>query len=497
MACAGDKMNKIIGRVREKDILNQFLNSGKAEFLALYGRRRVGKTYLIRNFFTQTSCAFFHVTGIQDGKLTDQLEQFNKQIGTTFYKGANIAPSKRWMEAFEELTKAMQQLSKNKKIVLFFDEFPWMATKRSGLLKALDYYWNRYWVHDPRVKLVVCGSSASWVIENIINNKGGLYNRITRSLRLESFNLAETKLFLKSQGIQLNHHQILELYLVVGGVPHYLTQIEKGKSASQLIDALCFQKNGLLFGEFERLFTSLFNESDIYLKLCRIIASHRYGIGQVQLIKESKTPPGGRIIHRLKELEDAGFIVSFIPYGHKEKGIYYKVIDEYTLFYFHWIEPNLTSIKKKNQSEGYWLSKSKLPNWKSWAGYAFEAVCYKHLQNIRLALAIDPGAESGSWRYVPKRGEIEEGAQVDLLFDRPDGVVTICEIKYNEQPFTIDKSFAKILLKKAEIYRKYTHTKKQIFIAMITSGGLKRTMYSEEIISDHATLNDLFKPNSQ
>jgi uncharacterized protein len=488
-----NQMNKIIGRLKECGLLTQLLKSNKAEFLALYGRRRVGKTYLIRNFFTGAPCIFFHVTGIQEGKLTEQLEQFVKQIGTTFYKGATLAPCQRWMEAFEELTKAIQHVPKNKKVVLFFDEFPWMATKRSRLLQALDYYWNRYWVHDPRLKLIVCGSSASWVIANIINNKGGLYNRITFSLKLEPFSLAETKLFLKSQGIRLNYQHILDLYMVIGGIPHYLSRVEKGKSASQCIDELCFQKNGILFSEFEKLFTSLFDESDIYLRLCRSIAKHRYGIGQVQLIKESKAPHGGRTIHRLKELEDAGFIMSFIPYGHQEKGIYYKVIDEYTLFYFHWIEPSLSAIRKKDQASGYWLSKSTSPRWKSWAGYAFEAICYKHLSNIRTTLQIDPGAEVGSWRYVPKQRQVEEGAQIDLLFDRPDGVVTICEIKYNEQPFPIDKQYAKNLLNKVETFQKHSQTRKQIFIAMITSGGLKPTMYSEEIISGQVRLEDLFE----
>ncbi len=486
-------MTKIIGRIKERELLSRLLRSDKAEFLALYGRRRVGKTYLIRNFLTEAPCVFFHTTGIQDGSLTEQLDQFIEKLGATFYKGAALAPCKRWMDAFKELTKAIEQLPKNKKVVLFFDEFPWMATKRSRLLQALDHYWNHYWVHDPRVKLIVCGSSASWIIENILNNKGGLYNRITFSLKLEPFSLAEVKLYLKSQGVYLNHQHILALYMVIGGIPHYLSQIEKGKSTAQCIDELCFQKNGLLFSEFDRLFASLFNESDVYLKLCQTIAKYRYGIGQAQLIKESKVSLGGRTVHRLKELEDAGFIMSFIPYGHQEKGIYYKVIDEYTLFYFHWIKPSLSSIRKKDQVSGYWLSKSREPSWKSWTGYAFEAVCYKHISNIRTALNIDPGAEVGSWRHVPQKGNVEAGAQIDLLFDRPDGAITICEIKYNESPFVIDKPYAKNLLNKAEIYKKHSQTKKQIFIALITSGGLKPTMYSEEIVAKSVNLDDLFK----
>ncbi len=487
-------MSKIVSRLKEKELLNRLLKSKNAEFLALYGRRRIGKTYLIRNFFEEAPCVFFHVTGMQEGKLEEQLELFVKQIGITFYNGASLAPRKRWMDAFEDLTKAIQTLPKNKKVVLFFDEFPWMATKKAKLLSALDYYWNRYWVNDPRLKLIVCGSSASWVIKNIINNKGGLYNRITYSLKLEPFTLSETKTFLRHKGIKLNHQQILDLYMVIGGVPYYLSRLNKGKSASEYIDELCFQKSGLLFGEFENLFKSLFHESETYLKLCRVIAKYRYGIGQAQLLKESQVSPGGRTVQRLKELEDAGFIMSFIPYGHKEKGITYKIIDEYTLFYFHWIEPNLSALRKKDRVSGYWHSKSKTPSWKSWGGYAFEAVCYKHLPLIRKALNMDPGAEAGTWKYVPKRKQMEEnGAQIDLLFDRPDGVITVCEIKYTEHPFVIDKAYAKSLLNKVTVYQKHTHTKKQIFLAMITSGGLKRTLYSEEHITQHVSLEDLFK----
>lgn len=490
-------MEKIISRLREKELLSQLLKSKNAEFLALYGRRRIGKTYLIRNFFEEASCVFFHVTGIQDGKLEEQLEPFMKQIGMTFYYGASLTLRKRWMDAFEDLTKAIQTLPKNKKVVLFFDEFPWMATKKAKLLQALDYYWNRHWVNDPRLKLIICGSSASWVIKNIINNKGGLYNRITYSLKLEPFTLAETKAFLKYKGIKLNHQHILNLYMVIGGVPHYLSRLSKGKSAPECIDELCFQTNGLLFGEFENLFKSLFHESEIYIKLCRVIAKYRYGIGQAQLLKESQTPSGGRAIQRLKELEDAGFIMSFIPYGHKERGVTYKIIDEYTLFYFHWIEPHLSAIRKQDRISGYWLSKSKTPAWKSWAGYAFEAICYKHLSFIRKALHMDPGAEAGTWQYVPKQKKsTEEGAQIDLLFDRPDGVITLCEIKYTEHPFSIDKAYAKNLLHKIEVYQKHTHTKKQIFMTMVTSGGLKPTLYSEELITQHVDLEALFKENS-
>ena len=482
----------ITGRIREKNILKQFLTSSKAEFMALYGRRRIGKTYLIKNFFSQESCVFFHTAGIQGGRIAEQLEQFSKQIGATFYGGASIASCRRWLDSFEELTKAINQIPSGKKIVIFFDEFPWMATRRSGLVQALDYYWNRYWVHVNRIKLIICGSSASWIIEKIINDKGGLYNRVTRTMQLDSFTLSETQALLNYMKIKLSPRQILDLYMVLGGVPHYLALIRKGLSAYQCLDELCFQKDGPLVNEFDRLFASLFNESKLYADLVKIIAKYRYGIGQAQLINESTlSSDGGRVVHRLKELEDSGFILSFIPYGHSDKGIYYRIVDEFILFYLYWIKPNLTTIRKHDRTPGYWLAKSQSPSWKSWAGYAFEAICYKHLVQIRKALSIDAGATVGSWRYAPRINK-ESGAQIDLLFDRSDDTITISEIKYNEKPFVIDKAYAAILRNKIEVFRKITKTQKQIFLAFITISGLKPTVYSEDMITQVLTLTDLF-----
>lgn len=483
---------KIIGRVREKAILRQLLMSNKPEFLALYGRRRVGKTFLVRNFFDQASCVFFHSTGIQKGKLQHQLEQFYKQIGKTFYGNAKIAIQKRWLDAFEALTEAMNQVPKKKKIVLFLDELPWMATRRSGLLQALEYYWNQYWSNNPNVKLVICGSASSWIIDRIINNKGGLYNRVTRTVLLSPFTLLESQEFLSSSGVKLNQKQLLDLYMVLGGVPHYLSFIERGKSATQCIDELFFQKDGALLNEFERLFASLFQEFEVYISIIRKIAKHRYGVGQAQLIRECKLAKGGRAVQKLKELEEAGFIIGFLPHGHQEKGKYFKIIDEFVLFYLHWVEEHMTSINKQNKIRGYWLSQSKSASWKSWAGYAFEAVCNKHLSQIRKALNIDPGAQVGSWRYAAKSQKEESGAQIDVLFDRPDGIITLGEIKHSEGPFSIDKTYAQNLKNKIAIYQTQTRTNKQIFLVMITSGGLKSTKYSDELITQQVCLNDLF-----
>ena len=257
----------------------------------------------------------------------------------TFYQSPSIVPQQNWFDMFEDLTEAINARPQSQTVVLFFDEFPWMATPRSKILVALELYWNRYWVFDKRVKLIICGSSTSWIINNIINNKGGLHNRVTRTLHLKPFSLHETESYLQEHHIKLNRQHILSLYTVLGGVPLYWSFIRKGLTAHQCIDELCFQQNGPLVSEFERLFASLFEIPKPYTELIRCIAEHRYGIGQAELIALSKLPNGGGTIDRLHQLEEAGFITSLIPYGHKDRGVYYVMDDEYSLFYLRWIEP--------------------------------------------------------------------------------------------------------------------------------------------------------------
>lgn len=485
------KKIKIAGRVHEQKTLNNLLQSKKAEFLALYGRRRVGKTFLIKSFFQNASCLFFHCTGIQNGTLKDQIQEFAKQIGSTFYQGVIPSLNKSWLDAFEILNKSIENV-KAKNIVLFFDEFPWMATKRSKLLQALEYYWNRYWSNDSRIRLILCGSSASWIIDNIINNKGGLYNRVTQTLRLDPFTLHETKDYLSDLGIRLGLRQMLDLYMVFGGIPHYLAHVKKGRSAHQNIDAICFQKNAPLIDEFKRLFASLFQESSAYINLVRIVGSCREGMSKNQISRTSKMSRGGRITKRLQQLEEAGFILGFLPHTHQEKGVYYKVIDEYTLFYLYWIEDYLKSTRKQDQSSGYWVAKAQTPSWKSWAGLAFEAVCHKHVAQIKSALGLDPGSQAASWRYRP-RSKRDFGTQIDLLFDRPDGAITICEIKHSERLFVIDKEYAQTILKKIEVYQSQVCSEKEIFFAIITSNGFKHNKYSDELGVQLVHLEDLFK----
>ncbi|MDF3054769.1 MAG: hypothetical protein K0Q74_676 [Gammaproteobacteria bacterium] len=486
---------KIVGRQAELAILEKFFSSRKAEFLGIYGRRRVGKTYLIRNFFKKKTRYFFNSTGIYNAPIERQLAEFVKEISRVFYKEIELKEKNNWFDAFELLTASLQkQVPKDKKIILFFDEFPWMATHRSKLLQALDFYWNRYWSQDKRIKLIICGSAASWIIKNIINNKGGLHNRLTRTMKLDPMDLGQTKAFLHNSGIKLNFNHIVQIYMVTGGIPYYLSRIDPGLSATQAIEALAFTKSSFLLNEFDNLYSSLFDDSEIYIEIVRAIAKKKYGLGQEELFNQIENlSKGGTVIEKLKELEDAGFLISFKPYGHKKKGIYYRVIDEYSLFYFDWIEPIKKTLLSKSLQKGYWQKIQKTANWHNWAGYAFEAICYKHLVQISKALSLSPTAIPNAWRHSPVKNSGERGAQIDLLFDRDDDAITIGEIKYTEQPFVIDKQYAETLKQKIEIFSKITRVRKQIFLAMISANGLKDTVYSEEMVSGVVTLEDLFK----
>ncbi|MDF1795351.1 MAG: ATP-binding protein [Coxiellaceae bacterium] len=483
-------------REEELSVLEQLLQSEKAELLALYGRRRVGKTFLVRAFFSETeNTVFFNSTGMKDAPMTDQITNFTEEIGETFlYKGARLETGKNWRETFRILTDNISAVSKNKKIVLFFDEFPWMATKNSRLLQSLEYFWNQHWSKDKRVKLIICGSSASWIIKKIVHNTGGLHNRLTREISLEPLNLCNTKRFIEMMGAKLSNRQVLEFYLVTGGIPYYLSYFDKNLSVTQNIEELCFKRKGLLIEEFDKLYASLFSDHELYIKLIRTIAAHKYGIGQSDLFHKVQASLKGKSgLDKLDALIHSSFIISLKPMGHSKKGIYYKVIDEYTLFYLSWIEPIRESLMLKSIKRGYWEKQQNTASWFSWSGYAFEAICYKHIAQISESLKLGPTAIPYAWRHAPRTDNSKsKGAQIDLLFDRADDAITLCEIKCTTKPFIIDREYAEKLQSKVDVFRKVTGTKKQIFIAMISANGVKNNKYSKELLSATVTLEDLF-----
>jgi AAA+ ATPase superfamily predicted ATPase len=474
----------LVAREDEIRTLENIYSSESPEFMAIYGRRRVGKTYLVRKFFETKAGMFFNVTGSQNGRIVEQIAHFIDQISKVFYGGIALSLPTSWDEAFKLLTTAIEsQVAKDSKIVLFFDELPWMATRNSRLLEALDYYWNQHWSNDKRIKLIICGSSASWIVNKIINNKGGLHNRVTKQIYLEPFNLAQTKLFFDHHEIKLTYNQVLLLYMVIGGVPYYLSQVEKGLSASQAIERLAFSKKSFLLNEFDNLFSSLFDNSDIYVQIVRLLAEYPNGIGERNLLEKLGTHAvGGTHKKKLKDLEQTGFIMSFKPLFHKKKGIYYRLTDEYVLFYLKWIDPMKNGLQKESLDHGNWQVIQTTPAWYSWLGYAFETVCYKHIAKI-----------ASTWRYVPKKGSKHQGAQIDLLFDRQDDAITLCEIKYSDKPFVLSKEYVEILHRKMQVFKEQTRTKKQLFTALVAANGLQNNPYVNALTNNVVTLEDFFK----
>lgn len=491
-------MSTIIGREREKKIFEQILEAKNAQFVAVYGRRRVGKTHLIREFFSPLADVYFSITGIKNGSLTEQLFTFQQELEKVFYEGRPIPKLRSWREAFETLSACVEQKAKDpsiKNIIIFLDELPWLSSKKSKLLQAIDHYWNTRLSLISPLRLIVCGSAASWIINQLIHAKGGLHNRLTQTLRLAPFNLKETRDFLKTEcGASFNFIQVLEIYMALGGIPYYLKNIKSGYSAAQNIGKICFEEGAYLSGEFDKLFSALFDHAEVYEKIVRALASKKEGMSRNDLIKKTKLSSGGGLASKLRELEESGFIASFNPYKKKVKDVYYRIIDEYIIFYLKWIDK---SPKRMFAGDGekYWQENARTPSFRSWAGYAFEGICLKHYRQIQVALGLNNIAcDTATWRYIPPpRSAHEQGAQIDLLFDRSDGIIHICEIKYSAEPFTVDRSFAQELKQKISVFETKIKLKKQIFVALIAPYGFEKTSWSKELITNCVTAEDLFK----
>jgi len=474
----------IVGRAKEQEMLGRVYQSQEAEFVVMYGRRRIGKTFLVREFYQNKKCHFLHATGLQKGGLHAQLEKFAEALSKTFFNNAPLRPAESWSEAFRLLHQ--QIINTKEKVVIFLDELPWMATKKSGLLQEIDYFWNHDWCGIPNVILILCGSSASWLIQKVIYDKGGLHNRVTCQINLSPLTLSETDAYLKNKKIKLNHRHVLSLYMAFGGVPYYLKYVEPGLSAEQNIQEIIFDKESQLRDEFDKLFNSLFKNADAYIELVRLIGKKEEGLSRVELKDVAQlSKDGGRLTKRLKDLCDTGFIEEYIPWD-KNIGEYYKLIDEFCLFYLHWVERH----KNKKFLPTHWIDQSQRPAFHAWSGYAFEAVCAKHVEQIVHALKVK-AMYAGAWRFTP-RTKMEDGAQIDLVIDRSDNAMTVCEIKYTNKPFAIDKQYAEKLKHKIAVFKKKTNTKKQIFLSMISANGLEKTIYSEDMVDGVVTLDDLF-----
>jgi AAA+ ATPase superfamily predicted ATPase len=471
--------SKIIGRKYEQQRLKEALESPNAELIAIYGRRRVGKTYLVRTFFQSEIC--FDLSGSLNASTEDQLNNFSKQLGSYMATGIRPATPANWREAFEMLEIYITTLQTKGKKVIFFDEMPWLDTMHSGFLGAFDYFWNNWCTKRNDILTIVCGSAASWMIKKIVHTKGGLHNRITHKMRLLPFSLSETKEFFLKKSISLDDYQIAQLYMVMGGVPHYLNAVQRGKSAVQNIDETCFSENGLLRNEFKVLYSSLFKNAERHIAVIRALAGKRAGLTRNEIVEATKFSSGGYLTGVLDELKESGFIGAHRLPNRKAKDMVYRLEDEYSLFYISFIEPNPTA------QAGAWAILSNGARWKAWSGFAFESMCFKHIQKIKDALNIGAiYSEQFAWY------DRNAGVQIDLLIHRADNCINMCEMKFAQNPFEISADYAKELQKKLIAYRTATSTQKTIFTTMVTTYGIKKNKWSEPYVDAEITLDQLF-----
>lgn len=474
----------LVGREKEKEILLKALHSDEAEMVAIIGRRRVGKTFLVRAVYSQH--LLFEITGLEHASPQVQLNNFYIHLKTTF--GENIPPEKPtdWLEAFYLLVSSCKKLlTPHQKKVIFLDELPWLAVEKNNFFHGLSFFWNS-WAVKNNIVVVVCGSAASWMIENLVHNKGGLYNRITRRVYLLPFNLYETKAFLAQKNVYLDNYQISQIYMAVGGVPHYLKEVEAGKSAVQNISQMCFSHTGLLYDEFERLYISLFDNYSQHLLIIKALAQKWKGLTRQELVTATALADDNNLTRYLEELIHSGFVASYHAFGKKQKDILYRVTDEYTLFNLHFMQKN------KPFPNDIWQLISQTQEFKAWSGYAFENVCLKHIDQIKKGLGIS-GLYAEASSFYHKGDNNTQGVQIDLLIDRNDNVINIFELKFYNEPFSITKSYSEDLKTKVTTFKALTKTRKQIFLNMLTSYGLKANKYSISLISSSMDINVLFE----
>jgi hypothetical protein len=477
------KREVIIGRDVEKKTLAEMLVSKEAELIALYGRRRVGKTFLVRNLYHKHMV--FEFTGEHEAGFARQLTNFSTALKEAMRVAVPPATPASWQEAFRFLSDFLKGKIAKDPVVVLFDELPWIHTPRSGFLSAFGHWWNTWASRQSLLKVVICGSAASWMIHNIINSRGGLHNRVSRSIRLLPFTLAETEQYLVSRGIKLDRYQLLQLYMAMGGIPQYLKQVSKGESVAQAIDKLCFARNGLLKIEFENLYKSLFAHAEYHEAIVRALSGKAKGMSRAEVIDACGFTTGGWTSDLFEELEESGFITQYIPFDKTARDSIYKLTDEYSLFYLKFIE------NSRATGAGTWLKVSAGRSYNNWSGFAFEAVCQKHVPRIKQALGISGvHTEASAWRYIPKKGET--GAQVDLLLDRQDHCINLCEMKFAGAQFVIDKKYAGELDSKVKVFKEQTQTKKTIFPTMITTYGTKQNNYYTGRIVAEVVMEDLF-----
>ncbi len=471
----------IIGREAELRQLERSYQSKEAQLVIVYGRRRVGKTFLINHFFNKRFD--FKLTGDFKADRQVQLDNFHSEL--EHQTSTSFPKPKDWREAFWQLRDYIDTLSENEKHVFFFDEMPWLDTNKSGFLAAFEYFWNSYGSAKDNLMFIVCGSATSWMVENIEQNKGGLFNRQSCRIYLEPFNLYETEKYLESKNIDWNRYTITQAYMILGGIPYYLKQLNKELTFDANIDNLFFRKRAELWDEYEHLYNTLFSNSENYTKIVETLSEKRQGYSRSKISEKTKIADNGKLTKILRNLVDSGFVRAYPYFGKRKQNTFYQLSDYFTFFYLRFVKDNY------GKDEHYWSNSLDNPSRAAWEGFTFEQVCKDHFRQIKKKIGISGILCSESGWSVPATDE-HSGAQIDMLIDRRDKVISICEMKFANNEYQITKDYDEKLRNKISIFRTVTKTKKALQLVMITTYGLTRGMYSNGI-QCQVVLDDLFE----
>lgn len=472
--------NLIVAREKEQIELERLMNEPTAQLLAVYGRRRTGKTFLIREYFDD-NFAFKH-TAVSPMELNErgernliyriQLNEFASSLRK--YGSKDNTPISDWFEAFHRLELLLESRRKKRKLVVFIDELPWLDTPRSGFLSAFEHFWNDYGSGNHNLLFIVCGSATSWMLNNLINNKGGLYGRSTCEMHIHPFTLKETEVYLNWRGLTLDHYDITQTYMLTGGVAYYLSYFKPGLSLSQNIDSLFFSEGGFLQKEYDRLFTSLFADNAGYRRIVEILSTNRYGLTRETISSKAKIALGGTLSNMLKALVQNDLVSIYWNFGDSKKTTYYKLTDMFCLFYLGFVQRNQTG------NTTFWNDNQNSPLLNSWRGRAFEDVCFVHKEQIKRALGIN-GVHAEIHPWHSKGDAQRSGAQIDMLIERADRVINLCEMKFTQDDFVISKDYDMRLRNKISALLEQTRGKCNVQMTLVTTFGLKTNMYSNRI----------------
>lgn len=477
----------MVGRKKEIQELNDLYSSGNAEFVAIYGRRRVGKTYLVdqtfegRITFRHTGLSPIENRKTDDGLLRSQLRSFHESMLRQGLE-ADHCP-KDWIEAFFMLSMALQKIDDGSRQLIFLDELPWMDTPRSFFITALENFWNGWACHRPNFMLIVCGSANSWIMNKLVNNHGGLYGRLTYQIKLSPFTLGECEEYFKSRNIDLTRYDIVQSYMILGGIPYYMGYMKCQLSLAQNIDNMFFIKGAQLRDEYNRLFSSVFDNPDRVKEVVAFLSRRNAGYTRDEIAAYLEISNGGTLSVILSALVASDFVIKYVPFGLSKRKVHYKLVDQFCLFYLKFVEGH------DSLSEGFWLQNLSSQNIVTWRGLAFENVCFNHISQIKNALGIS-GVKTTQSAWS-KRGDDEEGAQIDLLISRADNIVNLCEIKFYNDLFTVDGDYYRVMMRRQSLLEPYLKRGMGIHNTLITTFGLFRNKYSG-VFTNVVTLDELF-----